>query len=180
MFKKRVISLILVAMLLVIWVVPAAADKPSIVKVHFPPNPYQVTDCRDYGYEFAIYNDWDEYSREYTFYDQDGNFRQLRWHANATHTFYGIPDTGKTLSHTSTDLLIVRDLEKGIWEFRGAFQRVIIPGQGPVFMDVGRKLFYGLWLPDGSLWFELIENAGPTSYTSMDFEALCEALAPEN
>jgi hypothetical protein len=74
-------------------------------------------------------------------------------------------------------MVIVPDLNDTILDIRGTFQKIIIPGVGPVFQDSGRKVFVYSWNTDGTLTFELILNAGPTSYTSNNFELLCAALA---
>lgn len=178
MIKKRFFSLILAVCLLAVLIVPATADKPNVFKAYWPPTPYLVTDCSEFGYDFKVYDSWDQDVIYFTFYDRNGDTRQERYHADIVQLYITDPDTGKTLSSTSQDTLFTRDAENSIFELRGAFQRIIIPGEGPIFMDIGRKLFYGRWMPDGSLVFELIENAGPTSYTSMNFKALCDYLAP--
>lgn len=177
MFTKRFVSLLLAVVLLAVWVVPVAADKPDRVRASFVNNHY-VTDCDAFGYEFKIYNSWEESDIFFTYYNNDGSFDQVKWVADMVHTYTTVPDTGKSLSNTSHTILFQRDIDNNIWEFRGIFQRIIIPGKGPIFIDAGRKLFYGWWMPDGSLLFELIENGGPSTYTSNDFEALCDYLAP--
>jgi hypothetical protein len=177
MFKKRVFSLILVVMLLVIWIFPASADKPDRVKLNIV-NHHYVTDCSPFGYNFKVYNEWQESEIFFTYYNKDGDYDHNKIVADMLHTFSTIPDTGKTLSNTSHTILFVVDPVNAIWEFRGIFQRIIVPGKGPIFIDAGRKLFYGWWMDDGSLLFELIENAGPSTYTSNDFETLCDYLAP--
>lgn len=178
MFKKRVLSLLIAVFLLAVWVLPAAADKPLFWKEDFPPFDYPVADCAPYGYDFWIWNNWDESLIFHYKFNKDVSINSVLVNAYAIHTFTAVPDTGKSLTSETHDIGIDYDLNDTEYDIRGRWQMIIIPGVGPIFQDVGRKVFNYSWNPDGTLTFELIFNAGPSSYTSNDFEALCAALAP--
>jgi hypothetical protein len=176
MFKKTLFSIGLTLCLLLATFAPALAKAPDIVWYDSPAFTFIAADCSQYGYDFTISQIWDEEGHMMTFYNRDGSFDYVAWHATAIHTFTNTK-TGKSISSSSTDTLIKEDWSDDIWEFHGFFQRVIVPGVGPIFMDGGHKLFHGVWMPDGSLHFELITNAGPTAYTENDFSGLSAYLA---
>ena len=160
------------------WAAPAAAAKPDFWKGYSPPIHYPVADCAPYGYDFWVWNAWEQWETFHFKYNSDGTLNYMFQNLTMSHTFTAVPDTGKSVSAMTHDTLIWRDMNTDIFEFRGTFQKIIIPGVGPIFQDSGRKIFHGTWLPDGTLTFDLIFNAGPSSYTSNDFSALCAYLAP--
>lgn len=178
MVKKRVISTLLAVFFLAVLVVPATADKPLMWEEYYPPFDYPVTDCEPYGYDFWIWNSWEEWDRFHYKLNNDGSFNYLLLNADMIQTFTAVPDTGKSFSAETHDIGIEYDLEDNILEIRGSWQRIILPGVGPILHDAGRKVFYYFWNPDGTLTFDLISNSGPSTYTSNDFEALCAVLAP--
>jgi len=178
MIKKTVFSIGLTLCLLLVTAAPALAKAPDFQWYDNAPFTYIAADCSQYGYDFTIADTWDEEGHMLTFYNKDGSFDYVIWHGTVLHTFTNTV-TGKSISATMTNTLIKDDWSDDIWEFRGFFQRFVVPGVGPIFMDGGHKIFHAVWMPDGSLHFELISNAGPTAYTENDFSGLCAYLAEE-
>lgn len=175
MLRRLITGLLASTLMLAFWVQPAAADKPY--EVHWEPFTYAVADCAPYGYDFWVWNTWEEWDLWHDRYDKDGNYSYF-YNGAAVMVFTAVPDTGKSLTSKIQNLFLDLDPSDDIFEFRGPFQKVIVKGVGPVFMDIGRKVFRYTWNEDGTLSFELIFNAGPSSYTSNDFSSLCAALAP--
>lgn len=172
---KRLIAVLLAGIAMVAFSVqPAAADKPY---EEYWSLEYPVADCTPYGYDYWVWNSWEEWDTFHEKVDKDGNFSYF-YTAKMNHTFTAVPGTSVSLSAKSHTIFIDADVTDDIVEFRGAFQRIIVPGVGPVFQDIGRKVFQFSWNEDGTLSFELVFNAGPSTYTSNDFSALCAALAP--
>jgi hypothetical protein len=181
MFKKIVFSVSLVFCLLVGLTTSALADAPDNSEFTIIPFTYPAANCNQYGYDFTINHTWEETDHVLTFYNKDGSVNYIATHAKMRHTFTNTL-TGKSISGEATDKGITSGpltFPSGTMEIRGFFQRIIIPGVGPIFMDGGRKIFSYTWMPDGSIHFDLIFNAGPTSYTENDFSALCAYLAEE-
>jgi len=178
MFKKIVFSISLVFCLMAGLFSVALADAPDMEFYTSPAFKYIAADCSQYGYNFTIEDTWDEKGHMMTFYNKDGSFDYTAWHGTVLHTFTNTT-TGKSISATMTNTLIKEDWSNDIWEFNGHFMKFIVPGVGPIFVDAGHKEFHAVWMPDGSLHFELIFNAGPTAYTENDFSALCAYLAEE-
>lgn len=178
MFKKFVFSVSMVFCLLAGFATPAQADAPDFDWWRYPVFTYDAADCSQYGYNFSIAHTWDVEGHILTFYNKDGTVDYTALHAKVLHTFTN-KVTGKAVSGRTTDTFITRFPYTGIFEIRGFFQRIIIPGVGPIFMDGGHKVFYATWMTDGTLHFDLISNAGPTGYTENDFSALCAYLPEE-
>jgi hypothetical protein len=177
MFKKTLFSIGLTLCLLLATAAPALADAPDIQWYDAPAFTFIATDCSQYGYEFTIADTWDEEGHMMTFYNKDGSFDYVVWHGTVLHTFTNTV-TGKSISASMTNTLIKDDWSNDIWEFHGFFQRFIVPGVGPIFMDGGHKIIHAGWYDNGSPWFEIIWNAGPTmGYTTGDFSGLCAYLA---
>jgi hypothetical protein len=179
MFKKFFASFLVVVSILALTFSPALAEeKPGFQWVDNPPLIYPVVDCSDYGYQGVIYDSWKEEGHILTFFHKDGSVDYIAFHATHSHTFT-MAGSERVLNVTNHSTLIMPMPENadGVFEFNGVFQRFIIPGVGPLFMDIGHKRFYGLWQPDGSIIFEMIRNAGPTTYTSNNFTELCAYMA---
>lgn len=180
MLKKTLIGVVLVACLLAPAAAPALAGQPGNDWVPFLTfGDFPLTNCADWGpgYNFSIRHIWQESEHILTFFNKDGSLDYIQMHVRMRHTFY-VPGTDRSVAADTADTLIIRDPASNVFEFRGRFQQIIIPGTGPIFMDVGHKVFRAVWQPDGSLRFELISNAGPTAYTGNNFAALCAYLAP--
>jgi len=182
MIKRLPLSL-LVAICLVglIFSTASAGGKPGFEWYGGAPWNYPVADCSPYGFEGRwIYNQWEEHGHSLTFYNEDGSVDYIAIHASMRHTFTmdGSDRVVSGTGHTRAVRYFPEYLD-GFLEIHGAWQRIIIPGIGPIFMDTGHKVFNFVFMPDGSFMIDLIKNAGPSNYTSNDFEALCTYLAGE-
>jgi hypothetical protein len=140
MFKKTLFSIGLALCLLLTSFAPALADAPDIMWYDSPAFTYIAADCSQYGYAFTIAHTWDEEGQMRTYYNKDSSFDYVIWHATAVHTFKNT-ESGKWVAGTTTTNLISRDLSGSTFEFHGYFQRIIVPGVGPIFMDGGGKIF---------------------------------------
>lgn len=177
MFTKRFFSLILVVCLLAIWIVPAAADKPDKIIIPGPLN-FPVVNCDKYGYEFWIWDDWDETDYFHFKYNKDGTLNYILGLAKTIHTYTAVPYTGKELVSTVSAVYFIEDLTTNLLTLRGNIQLVTIPGVGRIYAESGNKVFEFYWNPDGTITFNMIQNSGPTSFLSNDYSELCAALAP--
>lgn len=180
MLRKTLVSLLAVVCLLAPAAAPAAAGQPDNAWVPFyTAGDFLAADCAAYNPAdtFTLRHIWQESQHVQTFYNRDGSLDHIQIHVRMLHTFY-VPGTGRSVAGETSDILIIRNPGSDVFEFRGRFQQIIVPGVGPLFMDIGRKVFHAIWQPDGSLHFELISNAGPTFYTSNNFAPLCAYLAP--
>jgi hypothetical protein len=105
-----------------------------------------------------------------SFYDGDGNFRGAVEHWSLDGGLYRYPDEESFLPYVPAH-------EKAIYnEFGeptavvGLFAKVIIPGEGPIFHDVGRVELDSDW--------NLTFSAGRHDFWEGNGDALCAALSP--
>ena len=158
--------LLLVGMVVLVIVMPAGAvyAKPPDKLVLELAWDQPFWDCGD----FLIYEKSDVRLVVMSFYDGDGNFRGGMDHWSLDGGLYRYPDEDSFLPYVPAH-------EKAIYnEFGeptavvGLFAKVIIPGEGPIFHDVGRVEF------DSD--FNLIFSAGRHDFWEGNGDALCEAL----
>jgi hypothetical protein len=98
--------------------------------------------------------------------DREGNRIRLVEQVWGVDTFVNA-DTGKEIPAPYHNNTIV-DFTTGLAAINGVVFKAIVPGVGPVFMDIGRVIVDR----PGNLYF----SAGPHQFFDADFEALCAAL----
>jgi hypothetical protein len=119
---------------------------------------------------FTVYEKADIRLVTMKFYDRDGNPTRRVEHWSLDGGLYRYPDETSFLSYVPAH-------EKGIFNESGEltavvglFVKVIIPGEGPIFHDVGRVEFDPDW--------NLTLSAGRHDYWDGNGDALCAALEP--
>jgi hypothetical protein len=78
-------------------------------------------------------------------------------------------ETGASISGRFANSVLI-DFTTGLGASSGIVFKLIVPGMGPVFMDIGRVISNR----DGSI---VTFEAGPHQFTDGDFAAVCRALA---
>lgn len=87
--------------------------------------------------------------------------------------YYGEPSTGITLAGGPGELShYTYDLERGLLYFSGLSFKVVLPGQGVIYMQSGH---YVQDLNSGLI----ISQSGHNDYNDGNLEALCRALTPQ-
>jgi len=98
--------------------------------------------------------------------DREGNRIRLIEQVWGVDTFVNA-DTGKEIPAPYHNNTIV-DFRTGLAAINGVIFKAIVPGVGPVFVDIGRVITDR----EDNLYF----SAGPHQFFDGDFEALCAAL----
>lgn len=122
-----------------------------------------VADC-------GTFEVWDEYElfwSGYVHFDREGNPVRIVQHVWGSDRLYNSV-TGKSFSGTINSGEIV-DLVEGQAIQSGTIFRIVVPGSGAVFLDVGRYVFD---FEDGLVFLK-----GRHQFFEGDFEGLCAALS---
>jgi hypothetical protein len=166
---KRIIMLLtLVATMVVMLALggSASAAKPEVRTFHGEGTDF-VADCG----AFDVLTDFEVDTREFLFFDNEGNEDFFRLHEHF-HDFFYNSMTGEGFAETDT-VNYVRDFKSGTESLSGLFYHVTVPGEGVVLLDAGTLVADA----EGNLVLEAghhqILGSNP------DTEKLCAALAPE-
>lgn len=162
--------LFLFALLLV--ALPAQAAKPDSYTLEYG-GVGEIVDCGD----FSVMDDAWVIEQVKDFYDKDGNFIRSQSNFTAFDDLYRFDDPeGTHLTGTAHLNGRITFDENGdmLWTQTGIAVAIIVPGYGPVFLDVGRLVFN----MDND--WELIFSAGKHhDWNFGDFEALCNYFDQE-
>ena len=116
---------------------------------------------------FEVWDDFELHWRGVEFYDDEGNLVRVVEHIWGVDRLYN-PENGKSVSGTFNNSETV-DLVNGRITENGSIFRIILPGSGAVFLDVGKFII--------SFETGLEFLAGRHDYFDGDTAALCAALA---
>jgi hypothetical protein len=124
----------------------------------------KVADCGD----FDIWDRFELFWSGKLFFDAEGSPSRIVEHVWGSDTFINSV-TGESVTGTINSGEIV-DLEAGTANQNGTVGRITVPGEGLVFVDVGRYVVSF----DGDITF----LKGKHDFFEEDFSGLCEVLAP--
>ena len=139
----------------------ASATPPTTTEVSFHRSLPNFLPCPS----FFVHGEFDITRRTTTFYDDSGAAIRIVLHVNATGMLSN-PLTGKSLPD-STHFTMTIDLVTGTRTFDGKMRVDTAPGEGVVFQEVGRVVFY----PDGTIF-----EAGPHDLLDGNLGPLCTYL----
>jgi hypothetical protein len=151
-------------LLLLVTPTASAAGAPIVIGPEHEEGEGFITSCG----EFDII---DHYSIDFTlrlFFDRDGNRIRGVESVQGTDTFVN-SETGASISGRFANNVLI-DFETGLGANSGIVFKLIVPGSGPVFMEIGRVISNR----DGSI---VTFQAGPRQFTDGDFAEVCAALA---
>ena len=163
MRSLRLLALAL-GMLLVLAPPVSAAGAPIVIGPEHEEGEGFITSCGDFDIV-------DHFSVDFTlrlFFDRDGNRIRGVESVQGTDTFVN-SETGASISGRFANTVLI-DFESGLGANAGIVFKLIVPGAGPVFMEIGRVVSNR----DGSI---VTFQAGPRQFSDGDFGAVCAALA---
>jgi hypothetical protein len=141
----------------------ASADRSAEISgTEFGDEPIGV-DCGT----FEVWDDFELNWRGQEFYDDDGNVVRVVEHIWGVDRLYN-PESGASVSGTFSNSETV-DLVNGQITENGSIFRIVLPGAGAVFLDVGK---FVLRFGEGVVFL-----AGRHDFFEGDTEALCAALS---
>jgi hypothetical protein len=127
-------SLILAALLALGAISPASAARPT--STTYPLEGTQVmADCDG----FQVFDDYDATIVRTDFYDKDGNRIEVHLAINGTDT-YRQSVTGQSIT-MGTHFMVHVDRQTWMNASAGLQYHLVIPGLGPVLLDVGRTVY---------------------------------------
>ena len=162
--RSRHAFAVALGMLLLLAPTASAAGAPIVIGPEHEDGEGFITSCG----EFDIV---DQFSIDFTlrlFFDRDGNLFRGVESVQGTDTFVN-SETGASISGRFANSVQI-DFETGLGANAGIIFKLIVPGTGPVFMEIGRLISNR----DGSI---VTFQAGPRQFTDGDFGAVCAALA---
>lgn len=142
---------------------PQAAATPPVEEKGSFSGFEKVTECGD----FDIWDRFETFWSGKLFFDADGSPLRIVEHVWGSDTFINSV-TGESVTGTINSGEIV-DLEAGTANQNGVIGRITVPGEGLVFVDVGRYVV-GF---DGDIKF----LKGQHDFFEENFSGLCEVLA---
>jgi hypothetical protein len=161
----RIVRAFIVAVAMLLALAPSAFafGAPVVIGPEHEEGEGFIFDCGDFDIV-------DHYSLDFTvrlFFDADGNLYRGVESVQGTDRFVN-SETGTSISgHFANTVLI--DFESGLGANSGIVFKIILPGTGPVFMEIGHVISNR----DGSI---VTFQAGPRDFSDGNFEAVCEAL----
>lgn len=160
--RRMLVSFILGILMVLASFSVALANSPVVVGPIHLEGTVLVTDCGTFQIN-------DNYTQDVTrryFYDDEGNLVKIIVDLQGTDTLVNSVK-GNAYSGSYHNQLHI-DPVLGIGAYNGIVFRLAIPGEGAVFLDVGKVV-----LEQGNISFE----AGPHQAFDGDFDRLCAALA---
>ena len=139
----------------------ASATPPTTTEVSFHRSLPSFLACPS----FLVHGEFDITRRTTTFYDEAGIPIRIVTHVHFTGMLSN-PLTGKSLPDSGR-FTVTTDLVTGTRTFDGKLRVDTAPGEGVVFQEVGRVVFY----PDGTIF-----EAGPHDDLDGNLGALCTYL----
>jgi hypothetical protein len=134
---KKIIMATIITILLAAMALPVLAKPPDHFSDWYAEIPMPIADCGDYVVEskdFIIYMNGTKH------YDKDGNLIKIITHWSGE-GIYWRPDTGKEVYMDSNLFNSIDILETGETISAGIQFKITLPGEGTIFMDVGRMVF---------------------------------------
>jgi hypothetical protein len=122
---------------------------------------------------FDALSDWTGEFRHSRRYDKDGNLVQEAWvYRYLDGSVYNSVHPEVSLSTGPGETQIFNFFyDKGYFISAGPIARVVVPGVGPIFMDIGMVRI-------DLATFTITHEGGPHQYWEGDVAALCAALTP--
>jgi hypothetical protein len=151
-------------MLLVLAPTVSAAGAPIVIGPEHEDGEGLITSCG----EFDIVDRFSIDSTLRLFFDRAGTFATGVESVQGTDTFVN-SETGASISGRFANTVLI-DFRTGLGASAGIVFKLILPGTGPVFIEIGRVISNR----DGSI---VTFQAGPRQFTDGDFAAVCAALA---
>lgn len=129
---------------------------------------FELVDCGD----FQIWDDALIFVDGKDFFDRDGNHIRSQLKFLGFDDLYSTADPGGTHLTGTAHLNVRQTFDKNgdplLWVQQGIAVAIVVPGYGPVFMDVGRLIW-------DEVTGELVFSAGRHhDWNFGDFEALCD------
>ena len=154
------------AVALALWLAPAtlAAGAPVVIGPQHDEGETFITDC-------GAFDIIDHYSVDYTlrlFFDRAGELVQGVESVQGTDTFTN-SHTGASITGRFANSVLI-DFTTGFGANSGVVWKMIVPGWGPVLMEIGRVVSN----EDGSI---VTFQKGQQQFTDGDFAAVCAALS---
>lgn len=171
MRTSRIIAVMIVLLFTASLIFSQDNRRAQPFKYEVPLQDIEVTSCGD----FVIHEMYSESGNGVIIYDENGeqvktilntDFRGTNIYYNFDNPEYfikGSPGEGQNMRF---------NYENGILSMSGVFNKIIIPGYGPILMETGLTV----WDLDTG---EMLFNTGRNQYLNDgDFEALCDYLRP--